>query len=52
MDADRRRRLAELQQVFSVTVVDGETPPDDTVAESVALYLNRRNGRPVVVRRP
>lgn len=51
MDETRLRRLAALRQQFTVTEVGGRLPPDDVVAETVARYLNRKHGRPVVVRR-
>lgn len=51
MDAMRRKRLEELRGMFTVTVIDGQTPPHDAVAETVALYLNSRNGKQVVVPR-
>lgn len=51
MDAARRRRLEDLRRLFNVTEVNGDTPPHDVVAETIATYLNRKYGRQIVVPR-
>lgn len=51
MDATRQQRLAQLQTLFAVTEVGGKAAPDEAAAETIAAYLNRKYGRPVVIRR-
>lgn len=51
MNSARKKRLEELRKMFNVTVVDGQAPPQRVVAETVAMYLNHKHGRQVVVPR-
>lgn len=51
MNSARKKRLEELRKMFNVTVVDGQAPPQGVVAETVAMYLNHKHGRQVVVPR-
>lgn len=51
LDSTRKNRLEELRRMFNVTVLDGKAPPHGVVAETIAMYLNRKHGRQVVVPR-
>jgi len=49
--ARRKERLEEFRAQFTIIEVNGECPPDDVIANTIAMHLNEKYGRQVVVTR-
>lgn len=49
MNPIRKQRLEELRKLFNVTEIGSKEPPRQVINDTITRYLNKRNGKQVVV---